>query len=217
MPENWGEVTMVNGPVLDGCNGLGEEVVHWLKASRMHEAAMEHAFDNHPDVNVIAVLEEDTQGDGAVAWTQDKWWAFDAAFKREEWKLLRMSYRPYDFEPDKDNAGLGKPEVACPNECRCQTYDTTLCFAHSAGCALQASDAYMMHRRAYDQTTEMLRRGKVVDYHVFRAIEGQWLLRPALSYQSRYSYAPDSISIDDSKAVNQLYMDKCAYTADADW
>ena len=216
IPEDWNEVTLVNGPVLDECNGMGE-VVHWVKASRMHEAAIEHAFDDREDVNVVAVLEEDTVGDKSVDWVgREPWYAFEAAFHREEWNAIRMSYRPYDFEPGRD-ASLGDPEATCPNECQCHMYGDKLCFTHGSGCALQAADAYLMHRRAYNQTTSALRRGQVVDYHVFKQLEGQFLFKPPLSYQSRYSYAPDEIDIETSVDVAKVYMEKCSYQADDQW
>ena len=220
IPDDWPAVTLVNGPVLDECNNMNADgMEHWQRVSRSHEAVMEHAFDGEregEDVNVIAVLEEDTVGDTEVAWEQDKWYAFQAAFDRQDWNMFRMAYRPYDFEPGKE-AGLGLPDAQCPEECKCHMYDTVLCFTHNSGCALQSADAYLMHRRTYEKASDMLRQGLIVDYHVFKQIGGQFLFKPPLSYQSRYAYVPDEITYNHSAEVMQVYMDKCAYRADDEW
>ena len=57
----------------------------------------------------------------------------------------------------------------------------------------------------------MLRYDRIIDYDVFRAVEGQWLVRSALSYQTHYSIAPDVISVDDAKVINEAFMNKCAF------
>ena len=60
---------------------------------------MQHAFEEDREGDVIAVLEQDTAGDRDVVWTADDWASFEAALYDDNWKLVRLSYRPHDFEP----------------------------------------------------------------------------------------------------------------------
>ena len=58
------KVTLVDGYAIDACGEYGDDLRHWEKASLAHKAAMQDAFDSDPDVNVLAILEQDTEGDG---------------------------------------------------------------------------------------------------------------------------------------------------------
>ena len=62
-------------------------------------AGAKMAFEEDREGDVIAVLEQDTEGDRGVVWTSDNWASFEAALRDDDWKLVRLSYRPHDFEP----------------------------------------------------------------------------------------------------------------------
>ena len=232
-------VILVEGREFDLCNRprtLGEvDGGHWARVTRAHQGIIEHAFDDDPPnglggdggdggdddvndntgVNVIAVLEQDTRGDGDVKWSPTQWNQFDAAFADDAWELIRLSYRPHDFESGQVFSALGEDQ-GCPGQCACRVPDpaSQMCFAKNPGCKLQGSDAYMMHRRAYDRLHEQLRWGKIVDVDAFMAVEGQWLTRPALAYQSSYSVAVDDVSAEELKKVNDAYLEKCAFSGE---
>ena len=70
-------------------------------------------------------------------------------------------------------------------------------------------------RGAYEHLREQLVWGKVIDFDAFQAVDGQWLIRPALAYQSRYSNAADAVTVESSKSVNDAYLNKCAF--DGEW
>ena len=197
-----GRVTMVDGLALDDCNGFGSETKHWEKASQSHRAAMLDAFRD-PDVNILAILEQDTLGDPDVVWEQEKWYELEGALANEDWNLVRLAYRPYDFEPGREGG------ETCPSECECEVYSSHMCLVRNAGCALQSSDAYFIHRRAHAQAEESLSQGKVIDYHTFKEIGGHFLVTPALSYQQSFSYGPDFITQDSMKQTIDKFLGFC--------
>ena len=195
-------VTMVDGLALDDCNGFGSETKHWEKASQSHRAAMLDAFRD-PDVNILAILEQDTLGDPDVVWEQEKWYELEGALANEDWNLVRLAYRPYDFEPGREGG------ETCPSECECEVYSSHMCLVRNAGCALQSSDAYFIHRRAHAQAEESLSQGKVIDYHTFKEIGGHFLVTPALTYQQSFSYGPDFITQDSMKQTIDKFLGFC--------
>ena len=201
------KVTMVDGYAIDACGGYGDDIRHWEKASLAHKAAMQDAFDD-ASVNVIAILEQDTEGDPEVDWSASDWAALGAALEGERWNTLRMSYRPYDFEIGRA-ARLGEPGVACPAECACDVLADKLCVMRASGCAMQSSDAYFVHRRAVAAMEAQLGAKRVIDYHVFRDTPNQLFLAPAVARQTSYSYAPDFITVEDGKASVRAFLEKC--------
>ena len=209
VPEDWGDVvTMVDGYALDRCYHL-EDQQHWVKASQMHMRAMQHAFDGDATVETVAILEQDTRGDDGVGWNQQDWYDLETAMRETEWSLLRMAYRPFEFEDGRAMASLGG-DAACPEQCRCERATGNICVVRSAGCALQSADAYLVHRRAYPAMTASLSQGRVIDYDVFREMKGQVLITPALSYQTTYSIAPDQLSVEDARRAIERFVDRCA-------
>ena len=201
------KVTLVDGYAIDACGGYGDDMRHWEKASLAHKAAMQDAFDD-ASVNVLAILEQDTEGDRAVDWSATDWAALTAAVDGEEWNTLRLSYRPYDFETGRD-ARLGEPGVACPAACACDALSDKLCFMRARGCAMQSSDAYFVHRRAIKQMVPQLGARRIIDYHVFKDTPNQLLLAPAVARQTSYSYGPDFITVEDGKASVRAFLGKC--------
>ena len=195
-------VTMLDGLALDDCNGFGSETEHWKKASQSHRAAMLDAFRD-PDVNILAILEQDTLGDPDVVWEQERWYELEGALANEDWNLVRLAYRPYDFEPGREGG------ESCPSECECEVYSSHMCLVRNAGCALQSSDAYFIHRRAHAQAEASLSQGKVIDYHTFKEIGGHFLVTPALTYQQSFSYAPDYITQDLMKETIDKFLGFC--------
>jgi hypothetical protein len=209
MPSELAEkVTLVDGYAIDACGGYGDDVRHWEKASLMHKAAMQDAFDADPDVDVLAILEQDTEGDGDVNWSNDDWVRLGEALERQDWNTLRLSYRPYDFEKGRD-ARLGEPGVACPAECACDALADKLCMMRSSGCAMQSSDAYFVHRRAVAAMVPQLGARRVIDYHVFKDTPNQLFLAPAVARQTSYSYGPDYITVEDGKESVRVFLEKC--------
>ena len=209
MPRELAEkVTLVDGYAIDACGGYGDDVRHWEKASLMHKAAMQDAFDADPDVDVLAILEQDTEGDGDVNWSNDDWVRLGEALERQDWNTLRLSYRPYDFEKGRD-ARLGEPGVACPAECACDALADKLCMMRSSGCAMQSSDAYFVHRRAVAAMVPQLGARRVIDYHVFKDTPNQLFLAPAVARQTSYSYGPDYITVEDGKESVRVFLEKC--------
>jgi hypothetical protein len=209
MPSELAEkVTLVDGYAIDACGGYGDDVRHWEKASLMHKAAMQDAFDADPDVDVLAILEQDTEGDGDVNWSNDDWVRLGEALERPDWNTLRLSYRPYDFEKGRD-ARLGEPGVACPSECACDALADKLCMMRSSGCAMQSSDAYFVHRRAVAAMVPQLGARRVIDYHVFKDTPNQLFLAPAVARQTSYSYGPDYITVEDGKESVSVFLEKC--------
>ena len=110
---------------LDECNSFGSETKHWEKASQSHRAAMLDGF-NDPNVEILAILEQDTIGDPGVTWEQEKWYELEAALDREDWNLVRLSYRPYDFE-------AGRGGETCPSECECEVYSRICAWCGTPG------------------------------------------------------------------------------------
>ena len=209
MPSELAEkVTLVDGYALDACGGYGDDVRHWEKASLMHKAAMQDAFDADPELDVLAILEQDTEGDGDVNWSNDDWVRLGEALERQDWNTLRLSYRPYDFEKGRD-ARLGEPGVACPAECACDALADKLCMMRSSGCAMQSSDAYFVHRRAVAAMVPQLGARRVIDYHVFKDTPNQLFLAPAVARQTSYSYGPDYITVEDGKESVSVFLEKC--------
>lgn len=209
MPSELAEkVTLVDGYAIDACGGYGDDVRHWEKASLMHKAAMQDAFDADPELDVLAILEQDTEGDGDVNWSNDDWVRLGKALERQDWNTLRLSYRPYDFEKGRD-ARLGKPGVACPAECACDALADKLCMMRSSGCAMQSSDAYFVHRRAVAAMVPQLGARRVIDYHVFKDTPNQLFLAPAVARQTSYSYGPDYITVEDGKESVSVFLEKC--------
>ena len=202
------KVTLVDGYAIDACGGYGDDVRHWEKASLAHKAAMQDAFDADPDVNVLAILEQDTEGDGDVNWSNDDWVRLGEALERQDWNTLRLSYRPYDFEKGRD-ARLGEPSVACPAECACDVLADKLCMMRSSGCAMQSSDAYFVHRRAVAAMVPQLGARRVIDYHVFKDTPNQLFVAPAVARQTSYSYGPDYITVEDGKESVRVFLEKC--------
>ena len=202
------KVTLVDGYAIDACGGYGDDVRHWEKASLAHKAAMQDAFDADPDVNVLAILEQDTEGDGDVNWSNDDWVRLGEALERQDWNTLRLSYRPYDFEKGRD-ARLGEPGVACPAECACDALADKLCMMRSSGCAMQSSDAYFVHRRAVAAMVPQLGARRVIDYHVFKDTPNQLFVAPAVARQTSYSYGPDYITVEDGKESVRVFLEKC--------
>ena len=195
-------VTMVDGYALDECNSFGSETKHWEKASQSHRAAMLDGF-NDPNVEILAILEQDTLGDPGVTWEQEKWYELEAALDRGDWNLVRLSYRPYDFE-------AGRGGETCPSECECEVYSSHMCLVRNPGCALQSSDAYFIHQRAHAQVEASLSHGGVIDYHTFKEIGGHFLITPALTYQQSFSYAPDYIAQESMKESIDNFLGKCS-------
>lgn len=209
MPSELAEkVTLVDGYAIDACGGYGDDVRHWEKASLMHKAAMQDAFDADPELDVLAILEQDTEGDGDVNWSNDDWVRLGEALERQDWNTLRLSYRPYDFEKGRD-ARLGEPGVACPAECACDALADKLCMMRSSGCAMQSSDAYFVHRRAIAAMVPQLGARRVIDYHVFKDTPNQLFLAPAVARQTSYSYGPDYIAVEDGKESVSVFLEKC--------
>ena len=202
------KVTLVDGYAIDACGGYGDDLRHWEKASLAHKAAMQDAFDSDPDVNVLAILEQDTEGDGDVNWSGDDWAALGAALEREDWNTLRISYRPYDFERGRD-ARLGEPGVVCPAECACDSLGDKLCAIRASGCAMMSSDAYFVHRRAVSAMVPQLGARQVIDYHVLKNTPNQLFLAPAVARQTSYSYGPDFITVEDGKESVRVFLEKC--------
>ena len=202
------KVTLVDGYAIDACGGYGDDVRHWEKASLAHKAAMQDAFDADLDVNVLAILEQDTEGDGDVNWSNDDWVRLGEALERQDWNTLRLSYRPYDFEKGRD-ARLGEPSVACPAECACDVLADKLCMMRSSGCAMQSSDAYFVHRRAVAAMVPQLGARRVIDYHVFKDTPNQLFVAPAVARQTSYSYGPDYITVEDGKESVRVFLEKC--------
>lgn len=207
------KTTLVNGYTLDACAGLGDETKHWEKASRAHSAAMSDAFANE-DINILAILEQDTLGDQEVVWAQGDWYGLEGLLKRTDWSLLRMSYRPFNFEEGREFSAENT-ESGCPEKCQCDKYGDTMCVMREKGCAMQSSDAYFVNRDAMELMVPLLGEGKVVDFHVFRDLPNQVFLIPAVAAQTSYSYAPDVISMEDGKKSVSTFMEKC--TRDAVW
>ena len=195
-------VTMVDGYALDECNSFGSETKHWEKASQSHRAAMLDGF-NDPNVEILAILEQDTLGDPGVTWEQEKWYELEAALDRGDWNLVRLSYRPYDFE-------AGRGGETCPSECECEVYSSHMCLVRNPGCALQSSDAYFIHQRAHAQVEASLSHGGVIDYHTFKEIGGHFLITPALTYQQSFSYTPDYIAQESMKESIDNFLGKCS-------
>ena len=204
MPNEWNNVLLVNGISMDACTRQ-QDKSHWVKASHTHAMVSKHAFEGHADVNYIAVLEQDTVADTNVGWTHDAWPVIENTLEQREWNLFRMAYRPYDFEASRR---FGQQDAVCPEECKCKEVSSLMCMTQSPGCALQSSDAYMVHRRAYKRIVDMVKEDKVIDYDVFKLLDKQVLFRPYLGYQEEY--APDDfISSQETKRANSHYLDKC--------
>ena len=151
VPEEFGDkVMLLNGNALDECNAI-QGYDHWIKASQSHLHAVTHAMTT--DAEVILVLEQDSQADPEYGWADGNWAQLNQALDEHEWNMLRLGYRPLAFET--------QPEIeACaPEACACQAVGEVLCWLPSAGCDLRASDAYLLHKRAFREYADGLRGG----------------------------------------------------------
>ena len=105
----------------------------------------------------MAILEQDTLGDQEVVWAQGDWYGLEGLLKRTDWSLLRMSYRPFNFEEGREFSAenteryvLRFPNPAslfantrltlffqtksgCPEKCQCDKYGDTMCVMREKG------------------------------------------------------------------------------------
>lgn len=151
VPEEFGDkVMLLNGYALDECNQI-QGYDHWVKASQSHLHAVTHAMTT--DANVILVLEQDSSADPEYGWADGNWAQFNQALDDHEWNMVRLGYRPLKFEYEPEI------EACAPEACSCEAVGEVLCWLPNAGCDLRASDAYLLHKRAFQEYADGLRGG----------------------------------------------------------
>ena len=199
VPEEFGDkVMLLNGYALDECNAI-QGYDHWIKASQSHLHAVTHAMTT--DADVILVLEQDSQADPEYGWADGNWAQLNQALDEHEWNMLRLGYRPLTFEMQPEM------EACAPEACACQAVGEVLCWLPSAGCDLRASDAYLLHKRAFREYADGLRGGGVIDNGVLQRLGNQLVVAPQVMHQTRAS--SDFTSVEHQKAVSALFTERC--------
>ena len=199
VPEEFGDkVMMLNGYALDECNAV-QGYDHWIKTSQSHLHAVTHAMTT--DADVILVLEQDSQADPEYGWANGNWAQLNRALEEHEWNMLRLGYRPLKFEYEPEI------ESCAPEACACQAVGELLCWLPNAGCDLRASDAYLLHKRAFREYADGLRGGGVIDNGVLQRIPNQLVVTPQVMHQTRAS--SDFTSVEHQKAVSALFTERC--------
>lgn len=190
-------VMMLNGLELDKCNAI-TEYSHWVKATQSHLQAITHAQTT--DAEVIMILEEDSMGDPSVKWSEGNWLQLNDALDNRDWKMLRLGYRPFPFESN--------PNIeACPESCRCEQVGETLCWLQNGGCDLRASDAYMVHKRAFEEYGRAMFGGTIIDNGVLQGMGRQLFITPQVNYQTKAT--SDYSSVQHQKDVQAIFMERC--------
>jgi hypothetical protein len=98
-------------------------------------------------------------------------------------------------------------EACAPEACACQAVGEVLCWLPSAGCDLRASDAYLLHKRAFREYADGLRGGGVIDNGVLQRLGNQLVVAPQVMHQTRAS--SDFTSVEHQKAVSALFTERC--------
>jgi len=198
IPEEFDDkVMMLDGFELDKCNGLGG-YDHWIKASQAHLHAVTHALS--VDSETAMILEQDTISDPNVVWADGNWQQLNDAMENHQWFMIRMGYRPINFEYN--------PTIEeCPQPCACEDAGEMLCWLEGTGCDLHASDAYLLHRRGMLQYAQSLTGGAVIDNGVLQGLPNQLVLTPQLNYQTEAS--SDFTSMEHQQDVQAIFMERC--------
>ena len=174
-----GKVLMVDGFRVDQCLGSGAST-HWIKASLTHGYAIAHARRSR--VKAAAMLEEDfTSLPNPMQWSQrhfDELNWFLGGEKKDEWRLIRLGYRPVNLEGGAQQ---------CDGACLCAPYGTALCYIRGAGCPLNSADAYIIRDNAYEQVLSALSSENIIDYGVLQSLDKTLVLTPQISYQKQFS------------------------------
>ena len=199
VPEEFGDkVMLLNGYALDECNQI-QGYDHWVKASQSHLHAVTHAMTT--DANVILVLEQDSSADPEYGWADGNWAQFNQALDDHEWNMVRLGYRPLKFEYEPEI------EACAPQACSCEAVGEVLCWLPNAGCDLRASDAYLLHKRAFQEYADGLRGGGVIDNGVLQRMGNQLVVAPQVMHQTKA--ASDFTSVEQQKAVSALFTERC--------
>ena len=199
VPEEFGDkVMLLNGYALDECNAI-QGYDHWVKTSQSHLQAVTHAMTT--DADVILVLEQDSRADPEYGWASGNWAQLNQALDEQEWNILRLGYRPLKFEYEPEI------EACAPEACACQAVGEMLCWLPNAGCDLRASDAYLLHKRAFREYADGLRGGGVIDNGVLQRLGNQLVVTPQVMHQTRSS--SDATSVEHQKAVSALFTERC--------
>ena len=174
-----GKALMVDGKRVDQCLGTGAST-HWIKASLTHGYAIAHARRSR--VKAAAILEEDfTSLPNPMQWSQrhfDELNWFLGGEKKDEWRLIRLGYRPVNLEGGAQQ---------CDGACLCAPYGTALCYIRGAGCPLNSADAYIIRDNAYEQVLSALSSENIIDYGVLQSLDKTLVLTPQISYQKQFS------------------------------
>lgn len=207
------EVDVCNLFVIDGKLREGLEGGHTLQASAMHMLATMHGWSKN--ANAVMIMEQDTVMDQSVKWSAADWASFDAAAEAKQWNVIRMGYRPLQYEMAGDHA--------CEPQCVCETATSKACFLGSAGCDLRAADAYVVHNRFFSQYVDLFQGPgcidqiscSAVDNGVFQQLANIFVLMPQWNYQTEAQ--ADSISIEAQQADAGLLSKNCFNPANPEW
>jgi hypothetical protein len=199
VPEEFGDKVMVfDGYQLDECDAL-QAYDHWIKTSQSHLHAVTHAMTT--DAEVILILEQDSTADPDYGWADGNWQQFDEALTANDWNIVRLGYRPlmYEYQPEIE---------ACePEACKCESVGELLCWLPNAGCDLRASDAYLLHKRAFQEYSNSLAGGAIIDNGVLQRLGNQLVVTPQVMHQTKAS--SDYTSLEQQKSVSALFTERC--------
>jgi hypothetical protein len=207
------EVDVCNAFVIDGKprEGLGG---HTLQASAMHMLATMHGWSQN--ANAVMIMEQDTVIDGGVEWSADDWSSFDAALEAKPWNVIRMGYRPIQYEYSGDHA--------CEPQCMCEVATSKACFLAGAGCDLRGADAYVVHNRFFSRYVDMFQGPGCIDQVTCSAVDNgvlnqqvdnSFVLMPQWNYQTEAK--ADGISFDAQRANAGLLSKNCFNPTTPEW
>ena len=194
VPSAWrGKVLLVDGKVIDECM-QDYALDHWHRATFSHAIAVAHARSK--GYEVAAVVEDDARSDFTLQFTDQDYDSFNATLQtRDLWTFIRLGYRPYELEQN------GNQE--CSDRCQCEKVDERTCVIVAPGCDLRSSDAYFVHRGAYNDYIHRLQQG-VVDFDVLQSFPKMLLVSPMISYQEKLD-----ITMDAQRDLQGLFKEKC--------
>jgi hypothetical protein len=198
--------TCVRGKVLDSCVPSELEPLisgHGYAVSLSHAAII--ALSLRTGLDSVAIIEEDAMLEEMEINTS---LSLQHLLHEGNWKLVRLSFRPYFFEIKSSGTSY-----ACPDQCVCRNRpgdDKGLCHISSAGCDLRSADFYLVNHFLFEELIlrllDVSETARVIDYSVLQSFNDYWVASPQISYQNKLeSVYPATLQ----KGFGELFKELC--------
>ena len=194
VPSAWrGKVLLVDGKVIDECM-QDYALDHWHRATFSHAIAVAHARSK--GYEVAAVVEDDARSDFTLT-IHGPGLRF---VQRDASDPRTVDLHPAGIQAVRAGA---KRQPGVLDRCQCEKVDERTCVIVAPGCDLRSSDAYFVHRGAYNDYIHRLQQG-VVDFDVLQSFPKMLLMSPMISYQEKLD-----ITMDAQRDLQGLFKEKC--------